>query len=82
MRGWGEEDFFSSYRARGVGLSLQTVLPSGLAKEHGISQTEFLDDEMPTVKPVPGCKPSHEVEPRHKDYQWGRGLKGKEVIHW
>lgn len=64
-----------------MGLSLHMVLPPGLAKEHGMPQTEFLDDEMPTVEPVPGCKPFHEVEPSHKDYWWGRGLKGKKVIH-
>lgn len=52
MRGWGGEDFFSSYRAHEVGLSFQVVLPAGLVKEHGMPQTEFLSDEMPAVKPV------------------------------
>lgn len=64
-----------------MGLSLQMVLPPGLAKEHGMPQTEFLGDEMPSVKPVSGCKPSHKVELSRKDHRWGRGLKGKAVIH-
>lgn len=81
MGGWEGGNFFSSCRARGKGLSLQTVLLPGLAKEHGVPQTEFLSDEMSAVKPVSGCKPSHKVELSHKDHRWGRGLKGKEVIH-
>lgn len=64
-----------------MGLSLQMVLPQGLGREHGMPPAEFLSDEMPTVKPVSGCKPSHKVELSHKDHRWARGLKGKEVIH-
>lgn len=45
-------------------------------------QTEFLSHKMPTVKLVSGCKPSHKAELSHKNQRWGRGLKGKEVIHW
>lgn len=55
MIGWGGEDFFSSYTAHGVGLSLQTVLPPGLEKEQGMPQKEFLMDEMPAVEPVWRC---------------------------
>lgn len=57
------------------------VLPLGLAKEHGMPQTEFLSNKMPGVKPVSGCKPARKVELSHKDHRRGRGLKGKEVIH-
>jgi len=64
-----------------VGLSLQMVLPPGLAKEHEMPQPEFLRNETPAVKPVSGYKRSPKVELSHKDHKRGRGLKGKEVIH-
>lgn len=70
MRGWGGEDFFPSYRARGVGLSLQMLLPPGLAKELGMPPNRIFQRENVSCQIRIWLRTVRNVELSHKDHGW------------